>query len=220
MTATSSPPSPHSLSSDLASRAISSLVAYSAKTQDTNPLAGSSGSELLVNFTLSKVPSKASNKPHRINVPHRPLPSSVSDASDFTVCIIVKDGSKEWVKETLESQGSKFSYVKKVLTLSKLRKDFAQHAHRRDLVRTYTQFLADDRILPMLSKVRGGRRTAGTKRQQHIPHDYNCKNRSDEFETTIQDARAPFSPLRSPILSYNEHLKASCFAPRAYPPRL
>ena len=142
-----SPLKTHSLNGKLTSRAIKSLCAYSAKQSASkgDTLLDSENKNLLVQFTLDKVPSNSSNKPHRLSVPHRPLPSSVADEADYTVCIIVKDGSKEWVQETLEEQGDKLGYVKKILTLSKIRRDFKQHQQRRDLLRTYTTFLADDR---------------------------------------------------------------------------
>eukprot|EP00520_Triparma_pacifica_P015369 CAMPEP_0118651476 /NCGR_PEP_ID=MMETSP0785-20121206/10806_1 /TAXON_ID=91992 /ORGANISM="Bolidomonas pacifica, Strain CCMP 1866" /LENGTH=368 /DNA_ID=CAMNT_0006543931 /DNA_START=191 /DNA_END=1293 /DNA_ORIENTATION=+ len=126
---------------------------------------------------------KASNKPYRLSVPHRPLPASVSDADEYTVCIIVKDGSKDWVKETVEEQGEKMGFVKKVLTLSKVRKDFKQHQQRRDLLRTYTTFLADDRILPMLSKSLG--KSFFDAKKQPIPIRLT---RTESFPTTVTKA--------------------------------
>ena len=135
----------HSLNPNLTTRAIKSLCAYTVKSGGSNKLLDDGSVDLLVQFTLDKVPSNASNKPHRLSVPHRPLPSSVVGEDDYTVCIIVKDGSKEWVTDTVSEQGEKMGYVKKVLTLSKIRKDFKQHQQRRELLRTYTTFLADDR---------------------------------------------------------------------------
>ena len=45
--------------------------------------------------------------------------------------------------------------VKKVMGLDSLRKNHSRHSDKRELLKTYDFFLADDRILPMLSKALG-----------------------------------------------------------------
>jgi ribosome biogenesis protein UTP30 len=42
-----------------------------------------------------------------------------------------------------------------VLTLSSLRKKYGAYASRRELLRQFDMFLADDRIIPMLAKLLG-----------------------------------------------------------------
>lgn len=110
-----------------------------------------------VQFTLSRVPEKVSPRPYRLQIPHplhKVLNKGESDQGldDIEVCFFVKDGSKEWVKDLIEKFPNEMGYIKKVLTLTSLRKKYVQYKDRRDLLKRYDLFLADDRILPMLGK--------------------------------------------------------------------
>ena len=118
-----------------------------------------------VQLTLSRVPVNPSPKPIRLDIPHpfHKVPSSAMDENDddvdvdmeeAEVCLIVKDDAKVWIKELLESAGSDscLSCIKKVLGLESLRKKHSQFSDKRTLLQKYDLFLADDRILPMLSK--------------------------------------------------------------------
>ena len=118
-----------------------------------------------VQLTLSRVPVNPSPKPIRLDIPHpfHKVPSSAMDENDddddddmeeAEVCLIVKDDAKAWIKELLESAGpdSCLSCIKKVLGLESLRKKHSQFSDKRTLLQKYDLFLADDRILPMLSK--------------------------------------------------------------------
>jgi len=56
------------------------------------------------------------------------------------------------VKEFVAGDKKLSKLVKKVMGLDSLRKSHSRYSDRRELLRTYDFFLADDRILPMLSK--------------------------------------------------------------------
>jgi ribosome biogenesis protein UTP30 len=108
-------------------------------------------------FTLTRVPEKVSPRPYRLQIPHplhKVLNKGESDQGldEIEVCLFVKDGSKEWVKDLIEKFPNEMGYIKKVLTLTSLRKKYVQYKDRRELLKRYDIFLADDRILPMLGK--------------------------------------------------------------------
>nr|CCA26010.1 conserved hypothetical protein [Albugo laibachii Nc14] len=88
-----------------------------------------------------KVPSKASLKPIPIELPH-----GIRKQSEM--CLLVKDTDKDRVKKILKEDP--VEGLTKVMTLKKLRKNFARFEDRRTLVGAYDLFLADDRILPYL----------------------------------------------------------------------
>jgi ribosome biogenesis protein UTP30 len=57
--------------------------------------------------------------------------------------------------------------LKQVVTLDELRRDFARFEQRRQLLDSHDLFLADDRILPMLTKALG--KTFLARKRQPIP---------------------------------------------------
>jgi len=71
------------------------------------------------------------------------------------VCLIVKEESKPWCQELIERFPEHMGCVKKVLGLQSLRTKHARYEQRRALLHKYNVFMADDRILPMLSKALG-----------------------------------------------------------------
>lgn len=150
------------VNSDLLNKAVKALIKHHDESESDNLL----GNELpvQVQFTLARIPEKTSARPIRVEIPH-PLHKVLQNADeeeknqegldDVEVCIFVKDESKQWVKELLEKFPSHTSCIKKVLTLTSLRKKYSQYKDRRELLKRYDLFLADDRILPMLGKSLG-----------------------------------------------------------------
>uniref|UniRef100_A0A7S2WN01 Ribosomal protein L1 n=1 Tax=Eucampia antarctica TaxID=49252 RepID=A0A7S2WN01_9STRA len=115
-----------------------------------------------VQLTLSRVPTNPSPKPIRIDIPHPfhkpPSHMEVDETDEYLeeaeICLIVKDEDKEWIKDLVKKVGpeSSLSCIKKVLGLDSLRKKHSQFSDKRALLQKFDFFLADDRILPMLSK--------------------------------------------------------------------
>lgn len=83
------------------------------------------------------------------------------------VCIIVKDSSKAWVQALIAEFPKQLSYIKKVLSLTSLRKKHAQYQDKRDLCNAYQLFLVDDCILPMVGKLLG--KSFFMKKKQPVP---------------------------------------------------
>lgn len=60
--------------------------------------------------------------------------------------------------------------MKKVIGLQRLREKHDSHSSRLLLLKSYDLFLADDRILPMLSKALGKVRAARSRPRSRRPH--------------------------------------------------
>jgi ribosome biogenesis protein UTP30 len=139
----------------------------------------SAGEKVLVQITLKRVPGKSSPKPLRIVVPH-PILDEETD-----MCLFLKKEDKPKIKEILmEDSATKVPSVKKIITLDKLRTSYKQYAQKRELLSTYDLFLADDRILPMLTTALG--KTFLSRKKQPIP--VNVTRRSS-LPAAIRKAR-------------------------------
>lgn len=73
--------------------------------------------------------------------------------------------------------------VKEVISLSRLRQDFRDYSKRLELLKVYDLFLADDRILPMLSKALG--KKFFVKKKLPIPVRVNRKHLARTIRTVL-----------------------------------
>jgi len=162
---TTSPDAP--VDSTLLDKAMVALLKNHQKTAEESTSLLGSDLPVQVQFTLVRVPENTSSRPICLDIPH-PLHKLITDENDendddmvddglddVEVCLIVKDEAKQLVLDLIQKFPSHLSYIKKVLTLTSLRKKHSQYADRRELVQRYDLFLADDRILPMLGKALG-----------------------------------------------------------------
>jgi ribosome biogenesis protein UTP30 len=151
------------LDAKLVERAVKALLAYHEKqSEDKLSLLGND-KPIQVQLTLLRSPSNGNPKPIRILIPH-PL-FQLADKDDDSngdsameepeICLIVKEESKLWCQEMIDRFPDHMGCVKKVLGLQSLRKKHASYEQRRELLSKYNFFMADDRILPMLSKALG-----------------------------------------------------------------
>jgi ribosome biogenesis protein UTP30 len=118
-----------------------------------------------VQFGLEVAPKQMKVKPIRLSVPHSIYKLTSADGEDSgdgtdqlddaEICLIVKDESKEMVQELIQQFPQYMKSIKKVLTLQSLRTKHGEYQKRRELLATYSHFLADDRILPMLTSALG-----------------------------------------------------------------
>jgi ribosome biogenesis protein UTP30 len=143
----------------LVNKAVAALLKHHAdKSADSKALLGTDAA-IQVQIGLEIAPVRPSPKPMRIMIPNPIL--KVDDKSDDTgleepeVCLIVKEESKAWVQEMIAQFPDHMGCIKKVLGLQSLRTKHAQFKQRRELLHKYTIFMADDRILPMLTKALG-----------------------------------------------------------------
>ena len=114
-----------------------------------------------VQLTLLRAPGKSQPKPAQLLIPHPfyKLADTSDDDSDNVeepeICLIVKEDSKPHIQEMIENFPDHMGCIKKVLTLESLRKKHSSYNQKRELLSKYNMFMADDRILPMMSKALG-----------------------------------------------------------------
>jgi ribosome biogenesis protein UTP30 len=149
------------LDHNLVEKAVAALLKYHEKATEESDKHALFGSDrpLQVQFTLLRAPGQSRLKPIQIPIPHPFFKiSDVEDsdgAEDPEICLIVKESSKPWCQEMIEKFPEHMGGVRKVLGLDSLRKKHSTYEQKRQLLGKYNLFMADDRILPMLSKLLG-----------------------------------------------------------------
>lgn len=147
-----------SVDNALVSNAVEALLKYHNKNTDEKLSLLGNDRPVQVQLTLLRAPEKSNPKPIRVMVPH-PLfklnGSSDDSLEEPEICLIVKEESKPWCQDMIEQFSEHMGCVKKVLGLQSLRKKHTQYEQRRELLNKYNMFMADDRILPMLTKALG-----------------------------------------------------------------
>ena len=86
------------------------------------------------------------NKPKCISVPHAIYPDSTS------VCLVVRDPQRTWKDKVSEED---VTCVKRVIGVDKLRRKYKPFEARRELMKQYDVFMADEAVLPILPKLLG-----------------------------------------------------------------
>lgn len=165
--------------SNLLNKAVTALLKHhesEVNASDKNLLLGNDQS-IHVQFNLIRLPEKSSisSRPVRIEIPHSLHKLNVHGDDDdendkleeIEICLIVKDSSKEGIQELISQFPKELSYIKKVLTLTSLRKKYGQYKDKRTLCNSYTMFFVDDRILPMVGKLIG--KSFFAKKKQPVP---------------------------------------------------
>ena len=165
----------------LTTRALKALLKHhESSTSSSSNLLGND-LDVQVQFTLARIPGNASPKPIRIDIPH-PLvkvdgSTTAMDTDDtlqeVSVCIIVKEESKPYIQSILSTFPKQLGSIKKVLGLQSLRTKHKSYTQRRELLSRFDIFLADDSILPMLTKALGGK--FFDKKKQPIPVNISRK---------------------------------------------
>lgn len=156
-------PATDKVDKELLGRAVKALLKHhekqvNAAEEGKQQLLGTD-TTIQVQFTLEVVPVRPSRKPFRVDIPHSIYKVSKDETNDELdepeVCLFVKDGAKEDVKAMIDQFPAQMSFVKKVMTLESLRKKHSQYAQRRALLKKYSVFMADGRIIPMLTSCLG-----------------------------------------------------------------
>eukprot|EP00455_Lapot_gusevi_P001360 TRINITY_DN1055_c0_g1_i2.p1 TRINITY_DN1055_c0_g1~~TRINITY_DN1055_c0_g1_i2.p1 ORF type:complete len:270 (-),score=39.42 TRINITY_DN1055_c0_g1_i2:28-837(-) len=161
---------------DQVEQAVKALVAYEYKSrqekeQETKELFDPEFMVTLV-VGLKKVPNKkSSHKPERIRIPH-----SLYAHSGVELCLFTKDPQSKY-EELLDSKP--VDNVKKVLSVTTLRKEYRGYDDRRTLCNSYQLFLADEAVLPLLPKAIG--KNFFAKKKQPVPVHLTPGNFADEL---------------------------------------
>ncbi|KAG7357521.1 ribosomal protein L1p/L10e [Nitzschia inconspicua] len=152
------------LDTGLVEKAVAAVLKYhETKSQQSDGKLSLLGNErpVHVQFTLLREPGHSKPKPVQIVVPHPFYKladrsnQNEDEIEEAEICLIVKDSAKPWCQEMIENFPQYMSCIKKVLTLTSLRKKYTTYEQKRELLHKYNVFMADDRILPMLSKALG-----------------------------------------------------------------
>lgn len=149
------------LESALVTRAVHALLKHHKTTSDEKLSLLGTEQPVQVQLALLRAPERSTPKPIRVLVPHPffkladKVDESCEEIEEPEICLIVKEESKPWCQEMIEKFPDHMGCVKKVLGLQSLRKKHAQYDQRRELLQKYNFFIADDRILPMLTKALG-----------------------------------------------------------------
>ncbi len=142
----------------LVHKASEALIKYhETQSADSKSILGND-QPVQVQFTLLRTPGSPSSKPTRIMIPHPMFHLKSGEEGileEPEICLIVKEESKQWCQEMIERFPEQMGCIKKVLGLQSLRTKHARYEQRRTLLHKYNVFMADDRILPMLSKALG-----------------------------------------------------------------
>ncbi|KIY63840.1 ribosomal protein L1 [Cylindrobasidium torrendii FP15055 ss-10] len=169
------------VSLDQCKRAIEALHAHQkardAEREDTE-LLGAKEPAVWLNVAVKKIPAQQKVMPVRIPIKH-PL----VDPRTTGVCLITKDPQREY-KDLLESKNIKF--VSKVIGISKLKGKFKPFEARRILLKEHGMFLADDRVIPLLPKLLGGKWFDAKK--QPIPVTLTRTDLKKELEHAISSS--------------------------------
>ncbi|EDQ87007.1 uncharacterized protein MONBRDRAFT_33567 [Monosiga brevicollis MX1] len=151
-------------------KACKALTAYLKKNEDESLLDEERGVYMLI--TLAGVPRKPS-KPFRI-----PLKHFLYDHDGARLCLIVKD-PEEYFATIAAQEGHKNLTV---IGYSRLEKEFKTHEARRQLLNSFDFFMADERVLPSMSRLLGTKFTSKKK----SPVGVKLKNR--KFTPAIRRA--------------------------------
>ncbi|GAX28153.1 ribosome biogenesis protein UTP30 [Fistulifera solaris] len=166
----------------LIEKAVDALLKHHAQQAAEKNKSSLLGTDLSVQlqFGLEVPPAQVNHKPIKLNIPHALWNHQQTDEKEIDVleepevCLIVKEDAKPQIKELIAQFPKELCFVKKVLGLESLRKKHATYAQRRELLHKYNVFMADDRILPMLTTALG--RDFLKAKQQPVPVKINALN--------------------------------------------
>ena len=144
----------------LVNKAVSALFKYHNKRAESVEKEQLFGTDLpvLVQINMEVAPSQHNPRPLRISIPnaiHKLGEDGNEDLEEPEVCLIVKDDDKPNLQRMVENFPEQMKCVKKILTLTSLRKKHSEYKKRTELLNKYSVFMADDRIVPMLHKALG-----------------------------------------------------------------
>jgi len=132
---------------------IRSLFAFIAKQNENSANESKLFEEIdniYLTFALKKLPPPTRKLSNKI-IPLGPLPYGIND--NLSICLIVSDERQPLLKQQLiKCESPPIPQVKKILSFTKLRKNYSQYKSKRELLNEYDLFLCDAALLPSLPK--------------------------------------------------------------------
>mmetsp|Transcript_366 Transcript_366/g.490 ORF Transcript_366/g.490 Transcript_366/m.490 type:complete len:263 (-) Transcript_366:174-962(-) len=132
----------------LAAKALKAYVKKQAESVAERALLTDEDQTISVSFTLTRVPTNPSPKPHMVKIDHPYL----TEDQRSRVCVIVKDPARAF-KDQIQSLN--IPCIAKVIGYDKLKRNFKQFKDKRQLLKDYDAFLADLRVYKMLPELMG-----------------------------------------------------------------
>ncbi|KAH8826784.1 ribosomal protein L1 [Flagelloscypha sp. PMI_526] len=167
------------VSSKQAKTALDTLHSHERKKLDEKEETELLGAKLpfvWLNVTVKKIPSAFNGfKVFKVPVKH-----TLVDPREHPICLLTKDPQRTY-KDLLEKKEIKF--VSRVIGVNKLKGKFKPFDVRRQLLKDYGLFLADDRIIPLLPRLLGSKWADAKK--QPIPVDLTKKDLKTELERAV-----------------------------------
>ena len=112
------------------------------------------------------VDGKRKNTPCVIHLPHSLF--SVEDGDNAILIVRDNDIVTKAILKEYPIKG-----LEKVITISKLRKTFERYKQKRDIVKSFTRFLCDERVISMVPSILG--KAISASKKQPIPISMNSK---------------------------------------------
>ncbi|XP_031569604.1 ribosomal L1 domain-containing protein 1-like [Actinia tenebrosa] len=154
--------------------AVSALMKHVQEKEKSKPSLLGDQQVLWLILALKKIPAP-DKKPKRIAI------SNSLHPDDSDVCLITKSEGKP-VKELLQSAG--VTSVKKVISLTKLKKNYKSYESKRQLASLYDLFICDDVIYHLLPKFLG--KAFYTRKKFPIPVSLKKKDLKGEINKVLQ----------------------------------
>lgn len=143
-------PFPSSFSAPQTEKAVKALIAHhksaKAKQEETQLISKEEHVWLIVN--TKGMPKRINKKPHRIPLPHSPLPAPPATS----ICLISKTPQREY-KDLLQAQN--VGFINRVVGVEKLKGKFKPYERRRELMKEHEVFLCDEAVLDLMPKLLG-----------------------------------------------------------------
>ncbi|XP_065065734.1 ribosomal L1 domain-containing protein 1-like [Rhopilema esculentum] len=164
------------LSTEQVKLAVPALFSYLEKTSKNEKQLFSEDAAFWLLMSLKKIPTP-DKKPKLLKVPN-------SFSSGSEVCLFTKLPGKR-VKEQLKAKG--VTCVTKVISVTKLRKNYKSFQDKRTLCSQYDAFLCDERIYHLIPKAIG--KTFFSRKKEPTPVDLTKVNLDEEIKRALNSTK-------------------------------
>eukprot|EP00794_Sanderia_malayensis_P009013 gene9013-9977_t len=156
--------------------AVPALFSHAKKTSSGKKTLFDSNTAFWLMLALKKIPAPE-RKPKLIHLPH-------SIHNENEVCLFTKLPGKQ-VKEQLKTKG--VSNITKVISLTKLKKNYKTFESKRDLCNSYDVFLCDERIYHLLPRFLG--KTFFARKKEPTPVNMLKTDLKREIDNTLSSTK-------------------------------
>lgn len=130
---------------------------------------------IYLQLTLKRVPAKQTNVPIRVPV------KNTLYGDDCEICVITKDNHED-IDAYMAAHP--VAGITKFLSLKDLHAQYGRHNEKRELLAMYDLFLADERVLPLLPRLLGGK--FFEKKKQPAPVKLKATHKDRELKKAMQ----------------------------------